>query len=194
MFLIAGLGNPGRKYEHTRHNCGFDALDMLAEKYDIKVTSSEHSAIVGKGLIEGQKVILAKPQTYMNDSGISIRALSDYYDIDIRSRLIVIYDDIALDPGMIRVRKSGSAGGHNGMKSIISHLGSQDFMRIRIGVGESRGQGNLIGHVLGHFSGEDKEAVKEGLNMAVDAAGIILTKGADAAMNMMNKKAVKSSE
>lgn len=138
MFIIAGLGNPTKEYEGTRHNAGFAVLDALAEKYNIAVDTKKHRAYIGKGMIAGQKVILAKPQTYMNLSGESIKSLTDYYKVDVESELLIIYDDISLDPGQIRIRAKGSAGGHNGIKNIIAHLGTSVFPRIKVGVGESR--------------------------------------------------------
>ena len=136
MFIIAGLGNPGKRYENTRHNVGFDAIDELVDRYRIPGSGVSHKAMVGKGIMEGQKVLLAKPLTYMNLSGEAIRGLVDYYKIDPETELLVIYDDISLEPGNIRIRKKGRAGGHNGIKSIIAQLGTQNFQRIRIGVGE----------------------------------------------------------
>ena len=136
MFIIAGLGNPDRQYEGTRHNASFDVIDRIAEKYNIAVDTKRHRAYIGKGIIEGQKVILAKPQTYMNLSGESIRSLVDYYKVDEENELLVIYDDISLDVGQLRIRAKGSAGGHNGIKNIIAHLGPQIFPRLKVGVGE----------------------------------------------------------
>ena len=136
MYIIAGLGNPKREYDNTRHNIGFALIDALADQYNISVMDMKHKALTGKGMINGQKVILVKPLTFMNLSGESIRPIVDYYKIDVSTELIVISDDISLPPGQIRVRKKGSAGGHNGLKNIIQHLGSEEFQRIRIGVGE----------------------------------------------------------
>ena len=150
MFLIAGLGNPGTEYAATRHNIGFDMVTYLSDKYDIAVRTREGKALTGKGMIAGQKVILAQPQTYMNLSGESVRALMDYYKIA-EDELIVIYDDISLEVGQIRVRPKGSAGGHNGIKNIIAHLGSQEFARIKIGVGAKPEGGDLVKHVLGQY-------------------------------------------
>ena len=129
MFLIAGLGNPDKKYEKTRHNIGFDTVDALAEKYNISITEKKHKALCGSGVIEGVKVILAKPQTYMNLSGESIAEIVNFYKLDPESEMLIIFDDISLAPGNIRVRKKGSAGGHNGIKSIISSVGTSNFMR-----------------------------------------------------------------
>ena len=136
MYIIAGLGNPGKEYENTRHNIGFDVIDRLAEEENIAVMESKHKALIGKGYVAGQKVILAKPQTFMNLSGESIREIVDYYKVDDTAELIVISDDISLDVGQIRIRKKGSAGGHNGLKNIIKMLGHDTFIRVRMGVGE----------------------------------------------------------
>ena len=136
MYIIAGLGNPGKQYAQTRHNVGFDTIDILADKYNISVDTKKHKALCGKGMIEGQKVVLAKPQTFMNLSGESVRELVDFYKIDPEEELIVIYDDISLEPGQLRIRPKGSAGGHNGIKNIIAHLGTQVFKRVKVGVGE----------------------------------------------------------
>ena len=149
MYIIAGLGNPGKKYENTRHNIGFITLDYLAERHDIQINKIKHKALVGEGRISGQKVLLVKPQTYMNLSGESLREVMDYYKVDIED-LIVIYDDIDLPAGTVRIRKKGSAGTHNGMRSIVQHLG-QDFPRIRMGIGNER-KGDLADFVLGGFS------------------------------------------
>ena len=131
MFIIVGLGNPSKEYEGTRHNAGFEVIDRISDKYNISVDTKKHRALIGKGIIEGQKVILAKPQTFMNLSGESVRSLLDYYKVDEEQELIVIYDDISLDNGQIRIRAKGSAGGHNGIKNIIAHLGGQVFPRVK---------------------------------------------------------------
>ena len=193
MFIIVGLGNPTNEYEGTRHNVGFDVIDALADEYNITVDGRKNRAFVGKGIIAGQKVILAKPQTYMNLSGESVRGLTDYYKIDEESELLVIYDDVSLDVGQLRIRKKGSAGGHNGIKNIIAHLGTDKFMRIKIGVGEKPKHYDLADWVLGHFSKEDKEVMNEGYKKAVKAVEMIVTDEVDAAMNEFNKK-VKSKE
>ncbi|MBO6090150.1 MAG: aminoacyl-tRNA hydrolase, partial [Lachnospiraceae bacterium] len=125
MFIIVGLGNPGKEYENTRHNAGFNSIDVLANTYNITIREAEHKALVGKGYIEGQKVILVKPQTYMNNSGEAVREITDYYKVDPESEIIVLYDDISLPVGTLRIRDKGSAGGHNGIKSLIQHLGTQ---------------------------------------------------------------------
>lgn len=151
MFIIVGLGNPTAEYEGTRHNAGFEVIDALARKYNIDVDTKKHRAYIGKGMIEGQKVILAKPQTYMNLSGESVRSLLDYYKADEAQELLVIYDDISLGTGQIRIRAKGSAGGHNGIKNIIAHLGSQVFLRIKVGVGEKPPKWDLADLSLIHI-------------------------------------------
>ena len=186
MFIIVGLGNPTPEYEGTRHNVGFEVIDALARKYNIDVDMKKHRAYIGKGMIEGQKVILAKPLTYMNLSGESVRALVDYYKVDPESELLVVYDDISLAPGQIRIRKKGSAGGHNGIKSIINHLGTQNFQRIKVGVGEKPKNWDLADYVLGTFSREDRELVDDALERAGKAAELIVQGEVDRAMNEYN--------
>ncbi|MBO5208546.1 MAG: aminoacyl-tRNA hydrolase [Lachnospiraceae bacterium] len=188
MYIIVGLGNPGKDYENTRHNVGFMVIDEAAKKYNISVNEKKHKAIIGKGLIAGQKVILVKPQTFMNLSGESVRDIIDYYKIDETTELIVISDDISLDVGQLRVRKKGSAGGHNGLKNIILHLGHDEFRRIRMGVGEKPSGYDLADYVLGHFPKEEKEQIAESVKKAVEALEVIMTNGPDAAMNQFNKK------
>ena len=162
MFVIVGLGNPTAQYEGTRHNAGFDVIDVLAEKYNISVDARKCRAFCGKGVIAGQKVLLVKPQTYMNLSGESVGGIVNYYKIDPESDLLVIYDDISLDVGQLRIRKKGSAGGHNGIKSIIAHLGTTVFPRIKVGVGEKPKNYDLADYVLGHFSKQERELMEEG--------------------------------
>lgn len=188
MFIIAGLGNPDRQYEGTRHNAGFDVIDRIAEKYNIAVDTKKHRAYIGKGIIDGQKVILAKPQTYMNLSGESIRSLVDYYKIDEENELLVVYDDISLDVGQLRIRAKGSAGGHNGIKNIIAHLGTQVFPRIKVGVGEKPKGYDLADYVLGHFSKAERELMEEGYDNAVRAAEMIVSGQLSEAMNEFNRK------
>ncbi|QDW73782.1 aminoacyl-tRNA hydrolase [Lachnospiraceae bacterium KGMB03038] len=188
MFIIAGLGNPTLKYEGTRHNAGFDVIDVLADKYNISVDGRKARAYIGKGIIGGSKVILAKPQTYMNLSGESIRGLVDYYKIDAEQQLLVIYDDISLAPGQLRIRKKGSAGGHNGIKNIIAHLGTQIFPRIKMGVGEKPKEFDLADYVLSRFSKEERAQMEEGYEKAVNAVEMILQGEIEAAMNEYNRK------
>ena len=187
MYVIAGLGNPGREYEGTRHNVGFMTLDALADKYNIDVREKAFKGLIGKGVIEGNKVILVKPQTYMNLSGECIRQVMDYYKVD-PSEFIVIYDDISLVPGGIRIRKKGSAGGHNGIKNIIAMTGTQNFLRIKVGVGEKPAGWDLADHVLGHFDAADRAEVEKAIGHAVEAAEMMITGETDAAMNRYNVK------
>ena len=188
MNIIAGLGNPTMQYEGTRHNAGFDVIDALADKYNISVDGRKNRAYIGKGIIEGQKVLLVKPQTYMNLSGESIGGLVDYFKIDEEQDLIVIYDDISLSPGQIRIRKKGSAGGHNGIKNIIAHLGTQVFPRIKVGVGEKPKKYDLADYVLSHFTKAEREEMEEGYQKAIQAVEKILAGEMEAAMNEFNRK------
>ena len=188
MYIIAGLGNPTQQYDHTRHNIGFDTITYLADRYHITMNTKKFQAICGIGVIEGQKVLLLKPQTYMNLSGNSIGEAVNFYKLDPATEVIVIYDDIALEPGYIRVRKKGSAGGHNGIKDIIAHLGIQEFQRIRVGVGEKPKDYDLAAYVLGHFAAEDRKKVEEAIAQAADAVELMVQDRADEAMNLYNKK------
>lgn len=188
MYIIAGLGNPGKTYENTRHNTGFSVIDVIAEKHGISVIEKKHKALIGKGVIDGQKVILAKPQTFMNLNGESLRELIDYYKIDEETELIVIYDDISMDVGQLRIRKKGSAGGHNGIKNIISHLGHNVFLRIKVGVGEKPKGYDLADYVLGHFTEAERAAIKASGEKAEEAVRMMLRGDADGAMNAYNKK------
>lgn len=188
MFLIVGLGNPGRQYEHTRHNVGFDVMDALADKYNISISEKKHRALCGKGVIGGQKVVLAKPQTYMNLSGESVAELLHYYKLDPESEMLVIFDDISLAPGGIRIRKKGSAGGHNGIKNIIAQTGTQNFMRVKVGVGEKPKGWDLADHVLGRFDAADRERVETAIGDAVAATELVLSGEVDRAMNEFNGK------
>lgn len=188
MYIIAGLGNPGKKYENTRHNIGFITLDFLAERHDIKINKIKHKALVGEGRISGQKVLLVKPQTYMNLSGESLREVMDYYKVDIED-MIVIYDDIDLPAGTVRIRKKGSAGTHNGMRSIVQHLGT-DFPRIRMGIGNDR-KGDLADFVLGGFSKEDREVLEPAVERAALAVECYVDEGIEKSMNKYNIKAKK---
>lgn len=188
MYIIVGLGNPGKEYQNTRHNIGFDVIDKLAEEEGVSVLEKKHKAIIGKGYVGGQKCVLAKPQTFMNLSGESVRALIDYYKVDERSELILVSDDISLDVGQIRVRKKGSAGGHNGLKNIISHLGHGDFMRVKMGVGEKPKGWDLADYVLGRFSGPERRVMDEAALQAVEAIRMMVAGEVDAAMNQYNTK------
>lgn len=185
MKLIVGLGNPGDKYAGTRHNVGFCCIDELSDRLMIKLTGKEHKGLVGKGNYQGEKIILLKPLTFMNNSGESVQAVASYYNVAVED-IIVVYDDICLEPGHIRIRKKGSAGGHNGMKSIINHLHSEEFMRVRIGVGAKPDHYDLADWVLGHFDKKDLDSAREGITLAAKATNVIITEGCDAAMNLFN--------
>ncbi len=187
MKLIAGLGNPGRDYAGTRHNIGFGVIARISDKYQIPLTSKEHKAVCGKGMISGEKVILAQPQTFMNLSGECIRSFADYYKIDPED-IIVAFDDISLGVGQLRVRQKGSAGGHNGIKNNIEHLGTNEFPRVKVGVGGKPEGGDLVRHVLGRFSKGDEKIIGEVLDFAVEAVEAIVSEGVDAAMNSFNGK------
>ena len=186
MYIIVGLGNPGKQYAHTRHNVGFDTIDILAERYHISMDIKKHKAVCGKGVIEGQRVVLARPQTFMNLSGESVRELVDFYKIDPEEELIVIYDDISLEPGQLRIRPKGSAGGHNGIKNIIAQLGTQNFLRVKVGVGEKPAGWDLADYVLGHFSKEEQVLMEEAFLRAADAASALLTEDVERVMNQYN--------
>ncbi len=188
MYIIVGLGNPKKEYDNTRHNIGFDVIDALADGNRIGMTEKKHKAVIGKGILAGQKVILAKPQTYMNLSGESVRELVDYYKIDETIELIIISDDISLDVGQLRIRKKGSAGGHNGLKNIILHLGHDSFHRIKMGVGEKPKNFDLADYVLGHFSKEERIIMDESIKDACRAIELMINDDTDSAMNLYNKK------
>ena len=183
MLIIAGLGNPGKEYENTRHNIGFDAIDKIAEKYNIELNRIKFKGVFGEGFIEGKKVILLKPTTYMNLSGESIREVINFYKIS-NEEVIVIYDDISLEVGRLRIREKGSHGGHNGIKSIIANLGTDVFPRVKIGVGAPKG--NLVSHVLGKFSEDEIEVLRETIKASSDAVSIIMKADTKEAMNKLN--------
>ena len=193
MFLIVGLGNPGVEYAATRHNIGFDMITYLSDKYNIPVNTREGKALVGKGILAGEKVMLAQPQTYMNLSGESVRALMDYYKIDIED-LMVIYDDISLDVGQIRMRGKGSAGGHNGIKNIIQHTGTQEFARIKIGVGQKPEGGDLVKHVLGRFSREEDGMFRDVFALAEEGLLAWLQEDMKSAMNKVTGRRIERNE
>lgn len=188
MYLIVGLGNPGRQYDGTRHNMGFDTLDYLIEKHQIPQGGVKFNAMYGKGIIGGEKVILMKPLSFMNLSGGPVREMVNYFKIDPETEMIVIYDDIDLEPGQLRIRKQGSAGGHNGIKDIIRQLGTQKFLRVKVGVGAKPKGWDLADHVLGRFSDSDRRLVDEAIGKACDAVELMLSRGVDAAMNEYNRK------
>lgn len=190
MFIITGLGNPGKRYENTRHNVGFITLDQLAEKHEIKINKIKHKALVGEGRIFDQRVLLVKPQTYMNLSGQSLREVFAYYKPDIEN-FIVVYDDIDIPMGRIRIRPSGSAGTHNGMKSIIYDLGRDDFPRLRIGIGGER-RASLKDYVIGGFKKEEKKQMEETILRSVNALETIIKEGLTRAMNDFNVRDVEN--
>ncbi|MCI9592546.1 MAG: aminoacyl-tRNA hydrolase [Lachnospiraceae bacterium] len=187
MYIIAGLGNPSNEYAKTRHNAGFDTIDLLADKLGISITEKKHRACCGKGIIGAEKVLLLKPQTFMNNSGESLRDAADFYKVE-PEQILVIYDDISLEPGQLRIRMKGSAGGHNGIKSIIAHLGTQDFPRIKIGVGAKPERMDLADYVLSRFSPSEREKMEESFREGAEAVITFLQDGADAAMNRYNRK------
>ncbi|NSW92538.1 MAG: aminoacyl-tRNA hydrolase [Firmicutes bacterium] len=185
LHIIAGLGNPGIKYRNTRHNVGFDTIDMLSEKFDINVKQLKHKALIGDGYIEDKKVLLVKPQTYMNASGESIRDIVEWYKICMKW-LILVYDDVDLPLGKIRVRRSGSAGTHNGMKSIIYQLQSDAFPRVRIGIGKPPEGMDIVGHVLGKFTKDERAVIDNSIVRAAEAVVTIIKSGVDEAMARFN--------
>ena len=197
MYLIFGLGNPGRRYAHSRHNMGFEAVDVIARDHEIRIKESKFAAFAGEGFIGGQKVVLVKPTTYMNLSGEAVRDFVRWYKMppeDFAGRLIVIYDDIALPIGKIRIRERGSAGGHNGMKSILYHLETEDFVRIRVGVGGKPDGGNLSAHVLGKVDKDEEATMVHGILAAAAAAEDIIRSGVSFAMNKYNPSVKEKKE
>lgn len=186
LFIIVGLGNPGNRYDNTRHNVGFNAVDLLARKYGISVTKLKHKALYGDGNIDGTKVMLVKPQTYMNLSGESVRDIAEWYKVPLSS-IVLIYDDVDLPLGKIRVRPKGSSGTHNGMRSILYHLQSEDFPRVRIGIGRPPEGWELADFVLGRFSEDERKIISESITRAAEAAVDIIKSGAEAVMSRYNK-------
>ena len=187
MYLVAGLGNPGKQYEATRHNMGFDTIDYLIEEYKVPQGGVKFNAMYGKTMIGGEKVILMKPLSFMNLSGGPIRDMVNYFKIDPETELIVIYDDISLNPGQLRLRGKGRAGGHNGIKNIIQQLGTQTFKRIKVGVGEKPEGYDLADYVLGRFHGEEKAIMEDARKRAAKAAVMMMNEGLQAAMNEYNR-------
>lgn len=183
MFLVVGLGNIGKQYQHTRHNVGFDVIDLIGDRYNIPSNREKFKGVYGEGNINGEKIILLKPSTYMNLSGESVREAVSFYKIK-SENIIVLYDDISLDVGRLRIRSQGSAGGHNGIKNIIANLGTDIFPRVKIGVGQPKGE--LVSHVLGKFSEEDSEKLKEVFKVSIDAVENIISSGITEAMNRFN--------
>lgn len=188
MKLIVGLGNPGKEYENTRHNLGFMVIDKLAEELKVYDFKEKFKGLVGEANYKGKKILLLKPQTYMNLSGDSIIQILNFYKIDPETEMIVIYDDMSLPVGKLRIREKGSAGGHNGIKSIISHVGEK-FLRIKFGIGASGGKDKTVGFVLGRFSKEDEQEVKEGIeNSSKMALALIDGEKIEKIMQLYNKK------
>lgn len=187
MYLIVGLGNPEPEYSFTRHNMGFDVVNKLAEKYNIKIKKTGFKSLYGLGTIENEKVIFCKPQTYMNLSGDAIIQFVNYYKIDL-SKVIVIYDDIDIEPGIAKIRKKGGAGSHNGMKSVVQNLGTTEFPHVRIGTGKPLDKSELIEYVIGKLSKEEYKNLSQGIDIGVEAVERILKDGIDNAMNVINVK------
>ncbi|HHW22854.1 MAG TPA: aminoacyl-tRNA hydrolase [Clostridiaceae bacterium] len=185
MFVLAGLGNMGPKYERTRHNVGFDTIDFLAAKYRINSFKLKHKALIAEGIIQGHKTLLVKPQTYMNNSGEAIREIMDYYKIP-PGNLVVIYDDVDIDVGRLRIRAKGSAGTHNGMRSILSHIKTENFPRIRIGIGKAPDNMDMADYVLSRFSEEERKLINDAIEKASLAAVTIVCASVEIAMSRYN--------
>ena len=188
MYIIVGLGNPEAKYDNTRHNTGFMAIDRLAKRWNISVSDEKFKALLGKGMIEGNKVLLVKPLTYMNLSGEALSQIVAYYKEDPETNVIVLYDDISLPVGQLRIRPKGSAGGHNGIKNIIKMLSTEKFLRIKIGVGEKPPKMDLADYVLGHFNDEEKREMEAAWDSCIEAVSFLMNEGVDKAMNKYNTK------
>ena len=185
MFLIVGLGNPENEYANTRHNMGFDTINKLAKAYEIELNKQKFKGIYGTGMIENQKVILLKPQTYMNLSGESVQEIVNFYKIK-KEEIIVVYDDIDIEPGVIKLRKKGGPGTHNGMKSVVKALNTEEFIRVRVGIGQPKNGQDLISHVIGYIPKEDVELLDKATTIAKDSIVEILRNGIDSAMNKFN--------
>ncbi len=188
MIIVTGLGNPGLKYRHTRHNAGFDAIDAVAKSCRVRIDKKARKSLYAETVIAGKKVILVKPQTYMNSSGESVAEWVNFYKVDPAEELIVISDDVTLDCGNMRIRKKGSAGGHNGLKSIIRDVGTEDFLRIRLGVGKLEPGDDLIGHVLRKPRREDRERLVGATERCIGAVELLVRGEIDRAMNEYNAK------
>lgn len=188
MKIIVGLGNPGEKYTKTRHNVGFDVIDLLSEKHGIPVVQEKHKALVGKGWIKDQQVLLVKPQTFMNLSGECVIDILQYYKLEPEQDLLILSDDVTLEVGTLRIRRKGSAGGHNGLKNIIEHCHTEEFPRVRVGVGKVPTEGDMIRHVLGRLAAEERMLLERSYEQAVKAVECILTEDIETAMNLYNGK------
>ena len=185
MYIIVGLGNPENEYANTRHNMGFDTINKIAKKYNMEFSKTNFKGIYGTGIIEGEKVILLKPQTFMNLSGESIKEIIDFYKLN-TDNLIIIYDDIDIEPGIIKLRKTGGPGTHNGMKSVIKEIGTEKFPRVRVGIGKPEHKGDLINYVIGKISEENRIILDKSTDLARDAVIEIIKNGMDKAMNLFN--------
>jgi len=185
LYLIVGLGNPGKKYDNTRHNVGFDTIDMLSHRFGIKVAKLKFKALIGEGNIQGKRVILAKPQTFMNLSGESVRDAVEWYKLPLNN-LIIIYDDIDIPLGKIRIRPKGSSGTHNGMKSVIYQIQSDEFPRVRIGIDKPPENWDLADYVLSKFNDHDREIINSSIERASEAVATIIKSGTETAMNLFN--------
>lgn len=193
MYLIVGLGNPENEYSNTRHNMGFCTINKLAQELEIDMSKSKFNSLYGTGMFNGQKLVLLKPQTYMNLSGEAVKAFFDYYKLKLED-VIVIYDDIEIEKGTIRIRKKGSSGSHNGMKSIIECLQTENFTRIRVGIGKPEHHGDMINYVIGKISEEEQKKLEPGIEMAKEATIELLKHGVDIAMNKFNNKIKEEKE
>lgn len=191
MHLIVGLGNPGKEFQETRHNIGFWVIHDLAKKHDIQVSGIKHQALVGRGLINSQKVILAQPQTYMNLSGHAVASLFNYYRLSL-DNLLVIYDDLDLELGRLRLRKSGGHGGHNGLRSLVTCLNTKDFSRLRVGIGRPSEHIKGRDFVLGKFTKKEKSVVKEAIEGCLTGIELWLEAGVEKAMNHVNRSGKES--
>ena len=185
MYLIVGLGNPEEEYSRTRHNLGFDVINKIAEKHNNKIEKNKFESLYGNGIIEGEKVILVKPQTYMNNSGEAVKPFADFYKIEPQN-IIIIYDDIDILTGITKIRLKGGPGTHNGMKSVVHELGTTEFPRIRVGTGNGEKIQDLISYVIGKVSKEEYEKLEEGVNKGVVAVEEILKIGIEKAMSKLN--------
>lgn len=185
MYLIIGLGNPEEEYARTRHNMGFDTINKISEKYNIKVNKSKFNSIYGTGTIEGEKVILLKPQTYMNLSGTALRDFMNFYKLSSKD-IVVIYDDLDIEPGIVKIRKKGGPGTHNGMKSVVNEIKTEDFSRIRIGIGNPEYKNDLLNYILTRIPDEEYKILENSINNAAEAVGEIIKNGIDSAMNKYN--------
>ena len=185
MYLIVGLGNPEEEYANTRHNMGFDTINEISKRNEIQVTKKKFDAFYGNGFINQEKVVLVKPQTYMNLSGQAVKQFMDFYKLE-KENLIIIYDDMDIDPSVIKIRKKGGSGGHNGMKSIIQHIGTEEFTRIRIGIGRPKEEFDKINYVIGSVNKEQHNILQKGVSLASEAVENIVKNGVDKAMNKFN--------